>query len=489
MLALILTPMAHPAMRSVQWVETAGFRSEAAMGKHERTIAIVGGGISGSLTAYYLSRKGTSARLVVIDPAPRLGLGLAYSTPSLKHLLNVPAGKMTLLPEDPNHFLRWLREHHDPTARADEFMPRAVFGRYMQSLLETAPGIEHLRELATDCRLDGQEAVLTLAGGAEMRADRVVLALGNFLPARLPGVSQAAEEQGVYCHSAWEKRTYEGIDADAEVLLIGSGLTAVDVWIRLREVGHRGAIRMVSRHGKLPESQAPYTELAGCVIGEPPERARELLRAVHRAIASGLEWRAVVDSLRERTNELWLALPEQEQRRFKRHLQRRWEVVRHRMAPKVAERLGREIAAHTVQVVQGSVLAVEAAGGGAEVRTRNREGAERVWKACRAINCTGPEMNYARVGSLLLNHMLERGDAVAGPLGYGLWSDACGGLRNRRGEYSRILFNVGPGRQGVLLESIAVPELRQQAAQMARVLVRETKDDLCAEIVGPELAA
>ncbi len=74
-----------------------------------RTIAIIGGGVSGTLTAYHLLRQNADARVVVIDPRSKLGLGLAYSTPSLRHLLNVPAGKISALPDEPDHFLNWLR--------------------------------------------------------------------------------------------------------------------------------------------------------------------------------------------------------------------------------------------------------------------------------------------------------------------------------------------------------------------------------------------
>src|SRR6202166_2017665 len=107
-----------------------------------KTIAIIGGGVSGALTAFHLIRQGTRARIVVIDPRPQLGLGLAYSTPSLRHLLNVPSGKISALPDQPDHFLNWLREHHDPVATEKTFAPRAVFGRYIQSLLASTSPIE-----------------------------------------------------------------------------------------------------------------------------------------------------------------------------------------------------------------------------------------------------------------------------------------------------------------------------------------------------------
>lgn len=437
-----------------------------------RTVAIVGGGITGSLTALHLSRLKIPARIIVIEPAPSLGLGLAYSTPSMEHLLNVPAGKMTLLPEAPDHFIDWLHANHDASMTREDFAPRAVFGRYMQSLLKDAAGIEHVQAVVVDRKEneDGR-STLILAGGQKLQADIVVLAVGNFLPAKLRGVNLVAESSGVYCHSAWESRTYSGIDPKADVILIGSGLTAVDVWLRLRELGHRGRIKMLSRHGMLPRPHAPYLPLHRPVIeSKPPTTARELLRQVHRAIKSGIPWRAVVDSLRLRTNELWLALPLVEQRRFKRHLQRRWDVVRHRMAPPIAERINVELAAGSVKLIAEAVVSVNARNEQAVVQARARDGALHEHTAARVINCTGPNMNYSTVESGLLQSLLERGDICAGPLGYGLWSDAEGALRIKRGTYSQTLYNIGPGRQGTLLESIAVPELRMQAVELAQTL-------------------
>src|SRR6201994_3793813 len=111
------------------------------------TIAIIGGGVSGTLTAFHLMQQGTPARVILIDRRPDFGLGLAYSTPSLRHLLNVPAGKISALPDQPDHFLNWLRKNHDPGATEKTFAPRAIFGQYIQSLLRSTRPLE--QEIAT----------------------------------------------------------------------------------------------------------------------------------------------------------------------------------------------------------------------------------------------------------------------------------------------------------------------------------------------------
>src|ERR1700733_4130877 len=302
------------------------------------TIAIVGGGVSGTLTAFHLVRQGMPARVILYDKRPGFGLCLAYSTPSLRHLLNVPAGKISALPDQPDHFLSWLRRNHDPAATEKTFAPRAVFGRYMQSLLKSTSQLEEEIATVIDVRLQSAGAVLTLDNGCELRADLVVLATGNFDPAPLAGITKAASDAGLYRHNAWAVETYEGLDPDSPVALIGTGLTGVDVVLRLRELGHRGRIIAVSRHGIFPNRHDDYTPLRSAAIpSDTPATCVAYLHALRAAIREGAEWRAAIDSLRDTTNELWLRLPIEEKKRFRRHLQRRWDVVRHRMAPPIAD--------------------------------------------------------------------------------------------------------------------------------------------------------
>ena len=433
-----------------------------------KKIAIVGGGVSGALTAYHLLLQPVDARVVVIDPRHELGLGLAYSTPSLRHLLNVPAGKISALPAEPDHFLLWLQQNFDPEATHDTFAPRAVFGRYVHSLLETIGGFTQRRASVVDLVVEGGSALLTLSDGDQLSADLVVLATGNFDPATLPGIEGQLARGGAYCHNAWLPETYEGLEEEAPVTLIGTGLTAVDTLLRLRELGHQGTITAVSRHGVLPAHHAAHVEAKDEAIPEgTPATCVAYLRALRAAIARGTDWRAAVDSLRDRTNDLWLALSVAEQKRFRRHLQRRWDVVRHRMAPSIAELIEGELAAGTLVLREGHLSVVTAEAGGARVLLNNGE--ESVW-AARVINCTGPEMNYRRVDSPLLASLFAQGLVAPGPLGTGFNTARCGALLSASGEVSTTIFTLGPGRLGTLLESIAVPEIRQQAVEITAVL-------------------
>jgi uncharacterized NAD(P)/FAD-binding protein YdhS len=434
-------------------------------------IVIIGGGVSGALTAYHLRRLDQTIRIIVIDPRPQLGLGLAYSTPSLLHLLNVPAGKISALPDQPDHFLKWLRLNFDPNADEETFAPRAIFGRYIQSLLEQTPDIQFIRATAIDCQIRATTADITLDNGQQITADRIVLATGNFDPAPLRGVSQTCLQNGTYRHNAWDPNTYANLDPLSPVTLIGTGLTAVDVLLRLRELNHRGTITALSRHAVFPHRHQPHPTLPTPVIPrDTPPTCLAYARQLKSAIQSGIDWRSAIDSLRATTNDLWLALPLAEQKRFRRHLQRRWDVVRHRMAPTIADVIDAERAAGTLHVLHGQLVAVDpAAEGHARVTLTGPHGRDHFTTA-RVINCTGPNMNYQTVGAPLLDNLFAQGAITPGPLGGGLRCDQNGAAIDAKNHPSTILFALGPARLGTLLESIAVPELRQQAVALATLL-------------------
>ncbi len=436
----------------------------------QKTIAIVGGGASGVLTAYHLVQQKVNARILVIDPRAELGLGLAYSTPSLRHLLNVPAGKISALPAEPDHFLNWLHANYDSAASPETFAPRAVFGRYLQSLLASAKGVRHVQASVVDLSQRGSGALLKLSDGRELRANLVVLATGNFEPAMLPGVRRDAAASGAYRHDAWLPETYGNLAKDAPVTLIGTGLSAVDAVLRLRELGHRGTITAVSRNGVFPNRHAAYTPLTESAIpAATAPTCVAYLHALHKSIRNGDDWRAAFDSLRATTNDLWLALPLREQKRFRRHLQRRWDVVRHRMAPPIADLIDAELTAGTLVIRKGNLERVEAAESGAKVTVRTPSGIES-FATTRVINCTGPSMNYRSVNSPLLNNLFMRGLVSPGPLGGGFNSTRTGVLIDAGAALSSVLFNLGPGRQGTLLESIAMPEICEQAFELASLL-------------------
>jgi hydroxyacylglutathione hydrolase len=161
------------------------------------------------------------------------------------------------------------------------------------------------------------------------------------------------------------------------------------------------------------------------------------------------------------------------------------------MAPPIADIIESELRNGTLDLREGHLEAVDASPAGACITFRTQDESESFY-ADRVINCTGPSMNYRRVPSTLLQNLFKRGLVTSGPLGAGFHCSRDGAVIDAGGHASEIIFNLGPGRLGDLLESIAIPEIRQQAVELASVLADRTRSqyelsETVTEIATPEL--
>ncbi len=225
-------------------------------------IAIIGAGFSGTLLALQLLRHGSpNTRIRLIEQSPRFGTGLAYASACDGHRLNVPAGRMSAFPDRPRDFLDWLERHApgDPMPEAGSFVPRHLYGRYLQGLLReairTCPDgrLELIHDKTIAISRERNGLLLRLARGGSLTVSGAVIATGNTLPADpLPTL----RETHLYQPNPWAFDVVEGITRDGTVLLVGTGLTMIDVVLQLLDRGHRGPIHALSRRGLLPHAQA-----------------------------------------------------------------------------------------------------------------------------------------------------------------------------------------------------------------------------------------
>jgi hydroxyacylglutathione hydrolase len=140
------------------------------------------------------------------------------------------------------------------------------------------------------------------------------------------------------------------------------------------------------------------------------------------------------------------------------------------MAPPIADIIESELRNGTLEIREGHLKTVDASPAGAHITVRAHDDFESFY-ADRVINCTGPSMNYRRIPSTLLRNMFDKGLVTSGPFGTGFHCSQDGAVIDAGGHASEIIFNLGPGRLGDLIESIAVPEIRQQAVELASILV------------------
>jgi len=437
----------------------------------ERTVVIAGGGASGTLVATHLLRRSDEARVVVIEPRERIGPGVAYSTQCPDHVLNVPAKAMSAFAGKPGDFVDWLRAGGYGDYDANAFVPRGIYGAYLSATARTAfaaagERFRHVRSEAIAVDATARGVDVRTSDGSTIAADAFVLATGNAAPSAWPRISESARASGRYFGSAWAHGALEVEDPGEVVLLLGSGLTAVDAVLELRHNGHRGPIYMVSRRGLLPHEHR--------LFDAPPEAdpEAESMRDLVETLRGGANWRVALDGMRPKTNALWQALTLAEQRRFVRHVMPYWNVHRHRMAPQVAKTLAELIAADRLRSLAGKTGPVDATANGLQVAIdlRGGEGAF-VLEAGRVINCSGPQHDFRKLPQPLIRQMLASGAMTPYVLDIGIVVDANGALVDADERPSDRCFAIGPIRYGTLIETTAIPEIRAQAEELADLIL------------------
>lgn len=459
-------------------------------------IAIVGAGFSGTLLASQLLRQAQRPlRLLLIERSGRFGSGVAYGTEDPGHLLNVSAGAMSAWPDDPGHLLRWLDLNHAALADllpaaldASSFLPRQVYGFYLQSVLEEAAGagtgqgslqrlsveLIDLEPLAAGGSLAGTASKgyrLHFDGHPPLLADQVVLAWGNSaLPPRL--------QPSHTIRHGWAAAATAELDPEACVALLGTGLTMVDTVVSLQRQGHRGPIVALSRHGYRPNAHRRVEPLGPWLDpGEAPTTVLALWRRIRERVAQahrqGQDWRAVIDGLRPATQQLWAQLDPRERQRFLRHGAAVWDVHRHRIAPELDALLEDLQSNGRLTILAARLLAHDPEDAGLRLCIRRRGSTtQEVLRVDRLILCTGIALNYASGEGTLVSRLRERGLLQGDALGLGAQCDPGGALLDGVGQPRPDLHTLGTPRKGQLWESIAVPELRLQARDLAQRLLR-----------------
>ncbi len=454
------------------------------------TIVIVGGGFSGVMTAIHLMRLSASAafplHLVLVErSADVLAQGVAYGTRHSGHRLNVPAAKMSAFPQEPEHFYHWLGQQ-DSEAHPKAFASRALYGAYLadcwhQALKERPPqvSLEVQAEEAASLALCPNGAVVTLANGQAIKADAVVLALGNSPSAVPPFLPPAAAASPQFLKNPWSPWPPELLEGDASLLVIGTGLTMVDKVLELRELGFQPPIHAISRRGLLPQVHDLEKPPAPEVLPENWETlsTRAWMRRF-RQLASDpqRDWRSVMDGIRPHTQQVWQALPLAEKKRFLRHVRPYWETYRHRM-PK-------EVNAAVQSMLQSGQLTLHAGRLGAcqvqksslsfQIRPNPRRAQAEPYELTVGwvLNFSGAGQNFLQRPDPLVQSLLDSNLICADPLGLGLSATAQGEILDPEGHASSTLYTLGPPLKGVLWESTAVPEIRLQAEQLAQRLMK-----------------
>jgi uncharacterized NAD(P)/FAD-binding protein YdhS len=422
-------------------------------------------------------------RIVLFEPRPALGAGVAYSTNHPRNVLNVPARSMSAFDDDPGHFAAWLADRRLGLG-AEDFVPRRIYRRYLGDVLRRAQGRaagttltwvhDQVTKLVVDG--DGRSTVVLFGPRRQMAADRVVLAVGA--PASTTLSSMQVPNSAVVISDPWRAGALESIPTDGDILILGTGLTMVDVAMVLaaRTSGQRIYAR--SRRGLLPavHTSQGFTPWPGLDLGRPATASEALHRlraACAEAESSGWDWRTVIAAARNDAPDVWGGLAEAERRRVLRHASAYWDVARHRVAPDVAESIEDLRRTGRLDIGPGRVIEVRPnrlrRNGHVLVRLSRPGGRQETLRVGALVDCTGPGATSPLTATLIAD-----GIARVDPTGLGLAVDDQGDLVPGPGTQAGPVHTVGWCRRGSQFESTAVPELRVQAALLAQRVARES---------------
>jgi uncharacterized NAD(P)/FAD-binding protein YdhS len=456
-----------------------------------KNIVIIGGGFSGTVTAVNIARLSpVPLHITVIDESPVDCRGVAYSTRNGSHLLNVVARNMSALADQPNHFVDWLQTRCDymdepPAALKERFAPRRVYGEYLHSLfLWHATSLAMAKEFClkrvcgrvADIAVNGEQATVTLDDGKTLSADKIVLALGNQPPAnfRLPGLNV---ESPKYIANPWRNWEIKLPSPDRDLIVVGTGLTTVDVILTLQDLKWQGKIWAVSRHGLMPLSHFKGFDYPDPLANETfPISLRRMVRIFQRHLREcrkrGLNPAILVDKLRPHTQRLWQNFSLFEKKQFNRHFRTVWNVTRHRIAPEIHRRLSESIVAGKLEIVGGGLKNCSESETALTLEVKGPHGPRQI-EAAALINCTGPKDRYIPSDSPLITNLVTRGLIQPDAMNMGIQAAPNFAVLDAQGRESATLFALGSILKGTLWETIAVPELRSQTFRVAETIARQ----------------
>lgn len=454
-----------------------------------KTVVIIGAGFSGTVLAAELLRQSSAGtRIVLVNRSGPMARGLAYGTNSALHLLNVPAGNMSAYSDQPDHFLNYCKAQN-PSFTGSSFISRQMYGEYLSFVLECAE--KQKKSGVIFEKTDGEVSeihqkpdfiALQLTNGSVLNAEHVVLALGNFSPAD-PLRLESTLGSNYYTRDPWAQKSHDTVSIKDSILLMGTGLTALDVVIKLVQGGHQGSIYMISRRGLLPlphrktshHAQANTDFLDKLLKCRPS--ALNYMKIIRQEINAHKyteqNWRDTITAVRPITAKLWRALDAVERRRFLRHLQPYWDVHRHRVAPASFDMFEKLCLSGQIKIVAGRIKGISLLKNKllTHIKLRKTQ-SEATIEVSRIINCTGPNTNVKWMNEQLLAQLIRSKLVQPDKHGLGILVNNDLSVINNHQNESTTLSYIGPMLKATYWEATAVPELRKYAAELAKLLIQ-----------------
>ena len=449
-----------------------------------KDITIIGAGLSGTLLAMNLLRQDSNdvIHIKLIDRNSESDLGPAYST-NEDYLLNVPAEMMGAFSQDPEHFLKWAGRKDISASRGD-YLQRKLYRKYILEMLTLALNerkenktLERIRGEVVNIKTNNRSAEIFIKERVGFSTDKVVLALGNSPPRNLQTKNRLYIKDKRYVQNPWNPDIFKNLSPDATIIFIGTGQTMVDLVTALYKKKHTGKLITLSRHGVLPLSQKnvePYPSFYNELQGLSSMLSVFQIVRKHLGIANekGIDPRAVIDSLRPHTKAIWMQLPIEEKRRFLRHVFRYWEIIRSRIPPVSEEIIHKLLSSGQLEILTGRITDILPIEHRMEIQYLERgTETEKMVSADSVVNCIGPDQDYERIDQTLIKNLINSRLIHCDPAHLGIDATPEGSVIKEDGTPSDILYTIGLPLKGIVWESLAAPEIRAEAEELAKILL------------------
>lgn len=433
-------------------------------------IAIVGGGISGTLTVLQIIKQSKVPLIIFwFDTQNKFCKGYAYNSFDESHLLNVRANNMSVFPDEPNHFMEWLHQFHKQYTSRD-FVPRKLFGEYVHDTFESLKNSNSnvkLHLIAEEVKsIRKTDQGFDIKTHLNYHAQKVILAFGNFLPAHPRSISQEFLSSKNYFQNAFNIQLTSQIQLYSHITIIGSGLTMIDIIGSLYRYQYKGKIMVISPHAYIPQAhqENPLPSVEPFIDSKKQYSLLEILSLVNKQLKlakkENLNLQSVVDIMRPHLQRIWLNFSLQEKQQFLRHLRHKWGVARHR-APAQSMAIFNDLkSTGKLQLIKGRISNIKSLESGFEIHYSDKQ----TLHTQLIINCTGPESDYSQLKSPLIQDLIQNQIICSDPIKYGINAQ-------KDGQISGNLYTLGPPLKGILWESVAVPEIRVQSQELAAKII------------------
>jgi uncharacterized NAD(P)/FAD-binding protein YdhS len=282
-----------------------------------------------------------------------------------------------------------------------------------------------------------------------------------------------------YFQNPWKIEAITNFEPDLDILIIGNGLTMVDTTLGLVENHFQNKIYAVSTNGfnVIPHLHNNIAYTFDLNLEDPNFSLTYLVQKVNAEVKKlsklGITSEPVVDALRSKTQEIWKKITVAEKKSFMRHLRHIWGASRHRIAPHIYRKMQNFRMNKKLDVIAGAIHKISDVGTHLEVMLFNKKSNKfKTIKVSRIINCTGPQSNLKESENYLLHKLFIEGLLSQDELNLGTRIDLkTYEILDSNNKKVPCLYTLGVNLKGELWESVAVPELKVQAKEVAQIVV------------------